>query len=398
MSPWFALLVPILGAVVMLLLFTRKVLWWELLIPIAATAIVIFISKACVTTALTDATEYRGSIITKARYTEYWETYVHRTCTRTVDDGKGKSHTETYDCSYCDEHPEHWDAWDAYGHSYSITKAKFESLARQWGVHPQFVNMHRDIDSWGICGKNGDAYDISWTGDVNTADAAVFTHHYKNRPQAAKSAFHYDYISHDSAKALGLYDYPEQFDCYRQTAILGASGVVRPDDLDRVQRRFEYFDGYYGQHKHIKLFVLIFYDKPLDIAADQESYWSGGNDNELVVCIGVSRSTGKLRWVKAFSWCISQRPVIDCREDIMADTTFKADSIYNAIERTVTVNFKPRNLDKDFAYLDVELPTWSIILIFILAIATTIGTSWWTVKNDYDYDNPSGGRYRNYRY
>lgn len=356
------------------------------MIQFAAAALIIFLAKFFITSSLTSATEYRGSVIVSARYFEYWETYVHQTCTRTVGSGKN-AHTETYDCSYCDEHQPHWEAYDAYGHEYHISQDKYNRLMQQWGASQQFVNMHRDIDTWGVCGKNGDAYDIFWNKDPNTSDNAVYTHSYVNRPQASRSAFHYNKITKEQAKQLGLWDYPDQFDYYRQTPILGLESIVAPNQIDRIKRKFEYFDGYYGQHKHVKLFVLLFYDKPLSIAERQEEYWTGGNDNELVVCIGVNKSTGQLQWTKAFSWCIDRRPVIDCREDIMTDSVFNADSVYNAVERTIVKNFMPRNMDKDFSYLNAEIPTWAIVLTFILTIIVTGGVMYWTINNEYSYDS-----------
>lgn len=389
MSPWIFLLVPVVGAIVMLVLFSRKVLWWELLIPTAATALVIFLAKIFVTMGLLNSTEYRGSIIVSARYTEFYETYVEATCSRTVSCGKNCTTTVYYDCSYCDDHQPHWDAYDAYGHKYQITQEKYERLKRQWSANPEFVNLNRKINYHGSCGKDGNAYDIHWDKDPNTADACVFTNSYVNRPQASKSAFSYEEIKKEEAKKLGLYEYPEFFDFYRQPSILGIDSIVGYSEANRIKHKFEYFDGYYGHNKHIKLFVLLFFDKPLSIAHKQEAYWKGGNGNELVVCIGMNRSTRELTWTKAFSWSVDKRPIVDCREDIMNDTYFNADSTYSAIERTVVTNFKPRNMDEDFSYLSVDIPTWAYVLIFILSLAATVGTSYWVVTNEYEYEENS---------
>ena len=398
MSPWMALLVPIIGAAIMLLFFSRKALWWELLIPIAASALVIFIFKLCVTAGMVSATEYRGSIIVSARYTEYYETYVHRTCSRTVSCGKNCTRTEFYDCSYCDDNAAHWDAYDQYGHEYRITEEKYNQLKGQWHSTPKFVDLHRNIDYSGSCGKDGDAYDIFWDGQPNTSDAAVWTKNYTNRVQTAKSRFNYEDISDKEAKRDGLFAYPEQFDYYRQHAILGLDSIKSGYELERIQRQFEFFDGYYGKRKHVKLFVLLFYDKPQSIAFKQEAYWVGGNDNELVVCISMNRQTHELQWTKAFSWCENKRVIVDCREDIMNSKYFNADSVYAAIANTVEQNFTPRDLDKPFSYMQVEIPTWAIVVTFILAILVTAGTSYWAVTNDLTYDDPTGQQQNKYRY
>ena len=50
-------------------------------------------------------TEYLGSYVTRIRHYDAWNEYIHRTCTRTVGSGKNQR-TETYDCSYVENHPE----------------------------------------------------------------------------------------------------------------------------------------------------------------------------------------------------------------------------------------------------------------------------------------------------
>lgn len=385
---WFALIVPLISCIVALKYFSSKFAWWEYLIPPAACVLTIFLCKVCVKTSLVNDTEYWGSMIVKARYYEYWESWEHRTCTRQVPcgtDSKGNTKycTETYDCSYCDENPAKWVAYDNAGNSWRISKEYYRFLMSKWLATPQFVDMHRDIDDSHGCGKDGDMYEITWNGKIEGAEAAVTTHTYVNRVQASHSTFKLPHISSKEAKKLQLYDYPKTYDYYKQKVVLGLDSIYPKQEVDRIETLYQYFNGKYGPTNKVKLFVCLFYNKPDAISYKQEAYWDGGNQNELVVCIGLDKYKS-LQWVRTFTWSGNKRIAIDIREDIMEMGTFKPDSIYTVIQNAVGVSDVHRSFKKDFSYLKVDLPTWAHWMIWILTILFTAGTFYWCYHNEYE--------------
>lgn len=373
--------------------------FWEYFLPFVIVGLFIVIFRFSVKTALVSDTEYHGSIITEARYYERWESWVHQTCSRQVPcgqdkDGRTQYCTETYDCSYCDENGPQWKVYDNLGKVYSISQDKYQDLIQQWSANPKFVELNRDIDFSFGCGKDGDMYSIRWNGKPETSDNAVNSYSYTNKIQASHSAFKLPYISKETAKQKQLYDYPRIYG-YKQQVILGLEELYTGKEIDRIETLFQYFNGLHGPKNKMKLFVCLYFDKPISIAFDQEAYWSGGNQNELVICIGLNKQTKKLDWVRVFSWTNEKRILVDCREDIMEMETFQPDKIYNCLEKIVGQSDLHRSFKTEFSYLTVDIPNWALITIYIVTILISVGTAIWCVKNDIDKDGNSRRSYFN---
>ena len=389
---WFALIVPIITCLVALKYFRQYFAWWEYLIPPAGTVMIILLCKLCIKTSLVNDTEYWGSLIVKARYYEYWESWVTKTCSETYEcncttDNKGHRTCQTctryYDCSYCDENSAYWVAYDDAGNSWRISKEYYNYLQQKWRATPQFVDMHRDIDDSHGCGKDGDAYDIVWNGTIETSEASVTTHSYTNRVQASHSSFKLPNVSKKEAKTYQLYDYPSIYNHYKQKVVLGLDSVYGKQEVERIETLYQYFNGYYGKRNKIKLFVCLFYNKPQSVSYKQEAYWDGGNQNELVVCIGMDKQK-TLQWVRVFSWTNEKRIGIDIREDVMNMSIFKPDSVYTVIQKAVGVSDVHRSFKKDFSYLRIDLPNWALWVIWIFALLVSGGTFYWCYSNEFE--------------
>ena len=112
-----AFLIPIIISVIGILIFSKKIVIGELLANIVITSLIIvgvfFIFK----NATVADSEYNSYLITEARYYEPWETYVHKTCYRTVSCGKNCTTTVAYDCSYCDYNPAYYELIENGGNS-----------------------------------------------------------------------------------------------------------------------------------------------------------------------------------------------------------------------------------------------------------------------------------------
>jgi hypothetical protein len=174
---WIAVIIPIIGAFIMLRWYREHLAWWEVAIPLVVALSFTLIFKFTVETVQTTDTEYRGGLVTEARYYEYWETYVRKTCSRTTKVGK-TTVTTYYDCSYCDENPAHWSVVDTRGEEYSISEAEYNSLRRKWEAKEQFIELDRDINNGGFgCGQDGDMYRVGWDGKPITSEATVTSHY-----------------------------------------------------------------------------------------------------------------------------------------------------------------------------------------------------------------------------
>ena len=45
-----------------------------------------------------------------------------------------------------------------------------------------------------------------------------------------------------------------------------------------------------------------FFNGSESVVKKQKSYWEGGNENELVLCVGMDSLTGTVNWAQTFSW------------------------------------------------------------------------------------------------
>lgn len=387
MSIWLSLLIPLLGAFVMLKWFRRNLVWWEVVIPAIICSIFILGFKLMVEKIQVNDTEYHGAIIIEARYYEPWETYVHRTCTRTVSCGKNCTTTVTYDCSYCDYNRERWTVLNSLGQEFEISKEFYNFLMKKWKAKPKFVELNRDIDYTYSCGKDGDMYSIKWDGDPMSTESTTTDHWYENRVQAAHSSFDFIKVTEEDVKNYDLYNYPK-IEGIMQETVLGAEKIkwIHNSEIKKLKQWNKFLNGYLGVNKHARIYVLFFVDKSILSANMQEAYWKGGNDNEVVVCIGLSSKTKDIQWVKPFSWSKTSRVIPDIREDLMKNPRFNVDIIAKSIKNNVEKSYIRRDF-KEFSYITVDPPNWAIWVTFFVTLAITVGICYWAIYNDIEGNN-----------
>ena len=384
---WLALLIPITIISLAYFFFKKQFVWWELTIPTLACAVCILVCKAISTVDLVDE-EYHGDLIVEANYYEYYETWVTKTCsyTTTSCSGSGNSRvchstTHYYDCSYCDHNSAYWVAVSKTGKEFTISKTYYEYLQRKWNSTPEFVELNRNIHNRGSCGKDGDMYKIRWDNQIETSEACVTVHNYTNKVQAAHTAFKLPKITKKQAQQYQLYEYPKFYDYYKQKVILGLDSIYPIANVNYIETRLQYFNGDRGVKNKIKVFVLLYYDKPLSIAFKQQAYWSGGNQNELLICIGINKTTKEIQWVQPFSWTENKRLLVNCREDIAETKYFNPLLIYDILDKNVSGSVY-RNFKKDFSYLTIEMPNWGLWLTYILTFICSIGVTFGLIMND----------------
>lgn len=340
--------------------------------------------------------EYWGSLIVRAEYYEYWETWVTETCSYTTTcccDDKGNNCTTTthyYDCSYCDENNAYWVAYDNAGNSWRISENYYNYLKQKWQSKPKFSELNRSIDNSHGCGDDGDMYYIEWNNKVESSEASVTVHTYENKVQTSKSSFNFENITNKESKQLGLYDYPKFYNYYKQKVILGLDSLnYSSNEIEKIETLYQYFNGYKGPKNKVKIFVCLYFDKPLNIVYKQQSYWDGANQNEIVICISMNKSTKELQWVQAFSFTNIKRVLVDLREDIMNLKKFEPYQIYNVIDKSISENIIYRDFKTDFNYLRVQLNKSNIIWIWVISFIITFISSFYCITNQFGEESIS---------
>lgn len=144
-----------------------------------------------------------------------------------------------------------------------------------------------------------------------------------------------------------------------------------------------WLNGYYGERKQFRVFVLFFMNKPEEIVEKQRSYWQGGNKNELVVCVGIDKNKN-VKWCNAFSWCDSPVVGVKSRDWFMSNPV-NLEKYAEYIGPIVEREWRRKNFE-DFDYLTIELTDGQYWAIIILLLIFNIGMSFWIVTNNYKND------------
>jgi len=111
-----------------------------------------------------------------------------------------------------------------------------------------------------------------------------------------------------------------------------------------------------------------------------ERLWLRGKSNDTVVVLGVDR--GRVAWAESFGWSDDPRLYVDLRHGLEGlDATPQA--VVPVVSKAVLARFKAIPDDR-FAYLaaDVRLPTWALVLLALLTLGLSAGTTWWFHRHD----------------
>jgi len=380
MIDWFFIFIPILVSVIILIFWLHKVVWWEVLLLILPSALIILLMNTIMVAYNTSDTEYIGSYIEKVNYYEPWNEKVSCRhpiyCTRTYPCGTAKSPrtcTSTYVCGHVhaydvDYHPEYWTKEDNYGDEYEISQTEFSILKNRFNTREYFVELNRDYHT-----IDGDGYSTDWAGEPFRSSTITKEGSYTNKIRASHSVFKFEDINEKEKNKWKLYDYPNVYE-YNQKVILGKY-------VDKLtERKLQYINGFYGPKKQFKLFVLFFKNQSMEVVNKQRSYWEGGNKNEFIVCIGVDNS-GKFEWVDAFSWMSKPSLEVEVEEFINHNEDVNLKKLANWLPKQVEYHWHRRDF-KDFEYLQLELTDTQLWWVMITLMIYNILMSIWVINNE----------------
>ncbi len=377
---WYALFIPIILSALGWFLYKKRITWWELLLaPIISAILIVASYYTMKTTTLADV-EYNGHLIVKAVYYEPYTTWVTKTCSYTTCSGSGKSRTcvtHYYDCSYCSEVPARYVMYDRSGNGIEITEFKYLKLKDQWKATPIFQELNRDIKEHGDCGVDGDSYVISWDKKVISSETYTSTKDFSNILKCNHSAFNYPVVTTEDAKKWGLYDYPELGLYSYQPSVLGYNDP-------KLIKYLDYLNGEYGARYKVRVYTLFYKDKDINASFLQEAYWDGGNQNEIIVCIGLDKK-GKVSWIRPFSWCDNKLVLVDIKDDLLEAKKLNKELFYLTYLKAIKKSWHYKSF-KDFNYLSFEPTQGQLWFVYVLTTLVSIGIMCWNITNEENND------------
>lgn len=392
-----SLIVSFIITLVFYIYSSKKITWWEFFVPILSTLLIVIIFKFTTDSARVNFKEYWGENIVSVFEEEpynYWKT---ETCSRQVacgTDSKGNTQycTEYYDCSHQEDVGPKWYGITVSGKSIYVSEKMYDRLKLQFNTQPIIVKIRDNYDSDDRCvssrgtkfegkdvGETSNIYQCNWDRKDHTAQPVFSQHLYVNKIKASDlSVFNIKVVDKKEADSLKLFTYPDFKNEFKFPTIIGDN----PNDF--IHEKYRRLNGKFGTSNKLRLWILIFKDKPFNISNYQENYWVRGNKNELVICIGIDKSRN-IKWTHAFSWTYNQTLVSEVKQKAL-DLKVLNDQTYNQYYDYLNSNldrFEKRSF-KEFDYLTVEPVVWQIILSYIFAIIISIIMCLWIIRNDYE--------------
>lgn len=363
---WLSLIIPFVFTFWIVVVMGKKLQWWHLVIPLVTSFLLIILCERLTEYAQTSDTEYWTGYIEKAEHYEHWNETVpcthikYKTVTRTRINGKKTEiYTEQVADGYqhlydVEEHPEHWVAQDNNNESFSLTRIEFERLTHKFD-NKEFVDMHRNYHT-----TNGNKYLTTWKGEDYNLEACSHTHRYENRIMASHSILKFRDIDKQEKEMYSVLDYPE-VKGYQCPMILGYDDPTATQKLEVLNARL-------GKTKQIRVWFVVFKNQPLEAGYAQEAYWQGGNKNELVLLIGIDDNSEVL-WGHTASWTTVESVKIQCRDLIYKQKKLNLSILVDEIKPIIEKYWERRHF-KEFKYLSIDPPPWTIWLCFCLTLAT----------------------------
>ena len=456
----------VFGSLIVVLIITaifyfrnpKEYKWWEFGVPLIITTGMIFGAKALVENAGVMFTEYWGETIVSVHEEEPWNEWIHKTCTETYpcgtdSDGNTKYCTRTYDCSYQDDHGPRWYCKTDLGNTYSMSERYHDELVALYGTGKKVTKTRKNHSASSRAagsrgtkfegtrvGKTSNVFATKWPRSEETRKGVFTKHRYENRIKASDlSIFNIPVVTEHEADSTGLIKYPENIDKYTCPVILGKN--VSDDTQDLFRR----LNAKFGPSDSLRLWILVFENKPAITATYQENYWVKGNKNELVICVGVNGE--EIQWAHSFSWAHSGTLTAETAQKMLdlyeyraklktgqtmpyvipltgkvketignatgIDTTYlppvlpmgitqeniqevtkSKTPVLNARTWHAYYEYLDQNLERfsrrsfeEFSYIKVEPKTWHVVLIYILAILISGGINIWVSNNEF-HDKP----------
>jgi hypothetical protein len=385
-----------------------RVNWWEMLMIILIPFLFSLLFISIVINQKTKTTEYYGSVVTNLYEREPYNEWHHEICHRDVPCGTDKDGntiycSEPYDCSHQDDYCADWYLKTNIGENINLNEQDYyyflNKIGGQRNVIDQIENYApRDKvkTCWdnkskfkGKCvGEISNKYEsiISITSPLSKQIGVITEHTYENRLKNTDySVFGYQKVDTADVKYFGLYELPNPENYFYQEIILGEN--ISP----KIQEYFNTMNGWIGSKDSCRVFICLFKNKPQSVGLLQESYWVGGNKNEITICIGLDNNDS-IQWVYPFSHSFTKSGTLQQDlKDFFYNLPKLTDNVWYIVADNLLIQIHSKfhrieftNPSEGFSYLRIDPPQWAVILNIILTLLICLGVTAFSVFNKFD--------------
>lgn len=248
-------------------------------------------------------------------------------------------------------------------------------LENEKWANSKTIELHREKEYRII--NDGDQRVTKWPGTWQTAEPIAEMHTYTNKTQCS-STMRFLQVTEEDVEKYGLFNYPTFYGGYEVVTIMDNNSKY----WRMADQYFRYLNGVLGPKKLLRIWVLIFRDKPKEAFEYQKSYWKNGNKNEFIITIGADKA-GNVQWGDVISWTEIEDLKVDFRDYLAKMKIVSEESLIKLAEfsekelgsRYVKPDFKK------FDYLSVQPSKTVMIVIATIITLVTIGVVLFVIYN-----------------
>ena len=361
-------LIPIIAGIILFVYSKGRVTIKEWIFGSVAAIICAGVMHICSIAGMTSDTETWSGFVTKAVNEPWWKARWKEDDYVKVPSGKDSNGFTTYRKVYVGWHYEyrtHEERW------FLET-----DLGQSIDVSQEFANnVSSNFGKWVAQPWNRNHY---FKGDVNKYISVNTTKwqqpvtrlmSFENRAKAAPSKFSFKKVPEDAP----VFEYPKNRNAFASDRLLGtAKKTFDLFEFDKMNSRL-------GPIKFVNVIIIGFGDQPQSIVDLQRSKWYGGKKNDLVLCYG-GKDPLRPAWVSVFGW--SQEGVDQLLLAVMESSEMST-SVLPEIESIISERYTMVDWDSMTKQIDIEMPTWSWIVMICFILIPQGGYYFWSWYNDF---------------
>lgn len=340
------MIVPALIALLTLLLFMKRILWWEVALQIGVVGLVVGGGLLIAYEAPTADTEVWNGQVTGRKRLEVSCEHDYKCNCYTTCDSKGQNCSEH--CSIC------------YEHSYDVSWRVFASTGES-------VDIDR-IDRQGL--GEPKRWDASFPGEP-WASQHSFTNYIKANPDSVLLGTKGDMVKWGKM----VPQYPDGiFDYYYNSPVLnmGVPGV----DVNTWNWLVRETNKTLGPKKQVHIIVILVPTNDRNYIYALKDAWLGGKKNDVDVVIG-SQDGKTIDFADVMSWSTNHALAVELRDDIQAlGQMDKRDDIVKVITTRVDADFVRMHMKSMQWIMRSYQPSGTAMMwLFIIGVILSLGIS-----------------------